>query len=348
MTVFLWIVLAVSLFEPVYTYVMYPFLLAGFRRKNYKKSEYMPKVSVIILGHHPEAKIKNLYEQEYFLENISVQTEKTANGTDLSKAEKINNLISDAQGEIILFTDDKTRLDKEALKKMAANFSDSRVGSVCGQIRKENGQESAYWKYENWVREQEGKIGRVSGANSFLFAIRKEAVSKIPQNTINRNFFLSTAVIKSGWDAVFERNAIAYEQSDNTSAEIFNKHVEEGAGYYQALWIFRKMLLPSRGSFTYISHRVMKWIIPFNMIAAFFSSALLGSRYKWVHILFLSQLAGYIILGIYAKARSCKKEIKGSIGKLLSLMQYFAALNLSYLIGLGELLFKRKKFDEYN
>ena len=43
-------------------------------------------------------------------------------------------------------------------------------------------------------------------------------------------------------------------------------HVRDGAGNYQAMAIFWRMLFPRKGSFVYWSHRIIKWLVPINLI----------------------------------------------------------------------------------
>ncbi len=342
MTEILLFILLMSVFVPIYTYVIYPILLKIFPEKIYKKEIYEPTVSIIMWEKCSEEKIRNLWEQDYPGEKIEILTKGCLRGQIQGECEKVNAMISVAQGEVILFTDGGSILERHAVKRLMSNFADSRIGIVCGRVCKENGEKSAYWKYENWVKRQESKIGRLSGANQSLFAVRKEAIKEIPEGVINTNFFLSTAALRSGWDSVLEENATAYECFDDGEDRAFKRHVIEGAGYYQALSIFRRMLFPCRGSFTYISHRVLKWLTPWNMIAVFISSALLADNFIWTGLLFAGQIIIYMFLGLYiVSTKKHKKRVTGIVGRLMSLLFYFVALNISYVVGFYMLWFKK-------
>ena len=65
-------------------------------------------------------------------------------------------------------------------------------------------------------------------------------------------------VTQRGWDIYFEPKAVAYEKAECSEGIHFIEHVEEAEEYWKLLAVFWRMLLPVKGSFTYVSHRVMK------------------------------------------------------------------------------------------
>jgi len=136
---------------------------------------------------------------------------------------------------------------------------------------------------------------------------------------------------------LFEYNAIAYEDAGKRA-----DHVRDGAGNYQAMAIFWRMLFPRKGSFVYWSHRIIKWLVPINLIFLIIVSFALSFCSCVMAAVFCVQVLGYVALLLYylVYARHNRK-FEGIIGKLLALIEYFVALNFVWLRGLLALITKK-------
>lgn len=333
-----YIMFFLSVLIPVYTYAVYPLMLLFFREKQYESDDaFLPKVSILVLfdkdEHLTTDKLKCFHKLKYPNHEILSCDKVNADGITVIECEQarktgeLNALLNAAQGEIILVTDHKTLIDPLALKYLVRHFVDKRVGCVVGQLCSDN--PSAFWKYENYVRQQEGKAGRVSGANGAIYAVRKELVEIVPESIINVDFYVSTLIQQKGYDVLFDSSAIAYEQPGEQA-----DHVRDGTGYYQALRVFWRMLLPRKGSFVYWSHRVLKWLTPFCMIMALIASGLGMVRSPTMCIAFCLQIVGYIMLFVYRRyTKKHKHPLGWSIHRLLSIAIYFVELNVDWLIG---------------
>lgn len=168
-----------------------------FRKKQYESNDvFLPEVSVLVVPNKDEnltnEKLESLRNLKY--PNYEVLTcEKgicacfpVIEIDHTQKTSELNALLKASRGDIILFTDHKTPIDSLAVGCLVRHFADNRVGCVVGQLRSDS--PSVFWKYENYIRWQEGKAGRVSGANSAIYAVRKEYVKSIPENIINVEF----------------------------------------------------------------------------------------------------------------------------------------------------------------
>lgn len=364
---------------PVYTYAVYPLVLRIFKRKNYRIDEcYKPMVSVIISAYNEkndiENRIKNLTLLNYPAEKIEflIGSDGSSDGTDeivekLSqriknlkfvqcerggKVSVLNRLLSIANGDIIVFSDANTEFDAQCVRKLVRNFADERIGCVSGQLRLKtdntsgNGamSESAYWKYENIVKKYESRIGRLSGANGPVYAIRKELCRSIKAGVINDDFYVSTYILQQGYDVIMDADAVAYEKPNDDMAGQFRRHVRDGAGHYQALGIFWRMLFPRKGSFVHISHRVIKWLVPFTLIITFVSNSLLAYGSIFYSVTLGIQIFGYIMLILYY-LMFAKRERKPNcmIMRLLGIVYYFMSTNLALFVGFFKLVSGKQK-----
>lgn len=308
----LYVLFALSVFFPVYTYAVYPCILSVLKDKKYKIGDVSPTVSVVIVGDDTEDKVKNVCECRY------PETEILKGGFDSA---------SKAKGEIILFTDTKTQLDLAAIHNIVVSFADERVACVVGQQTNPEGN-SAFWKYETLVKRYESRIGCVSGAPESLFAIRKADLPEVPDTVLNKPFYITTRITENGRAVIFQDGARAYEgKSEGTN---FKKHVADAAGYWQALRLFPKMLIGHHGSLVYVGHRVMKWFVWLNMLVLLITSGALGMLgLRIMTALFWLQIAAYAVVLLLGRMK-----IGGPIGKLIGVGYYFVMLNVAYFIGM--------------
>lgn len=387
MTTFLYIALALSIFAPIYTYAVYPFLLklmAIFTKKDYEVDEsHRPTVSILVAAFNEEKviaeKIINISQLDYPAERIefligsdgsidrTVEIAKSCSCIkklrvfDLPRGGKVNalnSLLKEAKGEVLIFSDANTMYDSKAILNLVKYFTDDKIGCVSGQLRykvdESAGQgaksETAYWKYENWVKVLESKLGRLSGANGAIYAIRKSLIKEIRKGIINDDFYVSTYILQLGYDVILETEAIAYEEPNDEFESQFKRHVRDGAGHYQAIVVFWRMLFLRNGSFVHISHRVIRWLVPFFLIVAFICNAVLVEQSVLMALLFVCQAIGYLVIIAYyfgmKKDTGDKKSAtgkKGIMGKLLKIVFYFFSVNLALLLGFVRLIRKQQK-----
>lgn len=308
----LYILFVISAFCPVYTYFIYPVFLKLMKGKEYEQKIINPSVTVIITGDNPGMKIQNVLQSDY--EKIEV-------------IEGSYDCVNKAKGEIFVFTDTKTELNKNAIREIVKPFADDSVGAVLGELTSLAGN-SVFWKYETLIKQLESRIGCVSGANESLFAVRRTDMPEIPEMVLNKPFYIATKITENGRDIIFQNSAQAYEKK--SVGTNFDKHVQDAAGYWQALKLYPKMLLLRHGSFVYISHRVMKWFVWFNIVTMLITSGTLALMGSWLMtVLFGIQMIVYAVVVFMGRM-----QIGGLIGKLIHIAYYFVMLNISYFIGI--------------
>lgn len=321
------LLLLISALCPIYTYLLYPLILRQFKSNTYIKKRIDVRVSIVLvvsdISRKIDEKFANIRKLDYPAELVE---------TLVTEPKDINKTIETATGEIIVFTNADDMFDREAVSRITECFSDERVGAVCGAMLTNTGHSSALWRYEKAVREFESACGQLSGANNVIFAIRRENFTLIPSGMLNYAFFSTQSTSLAGYDCIYNSEAKAYGVTETVG---FEKHVLNGVSNYQLLWHFRRLLLPVHGSFVYISHRVFKWIVPFNMLFMLLSSAILGVlHYKIGLILLMCQLLAYGVLGVYSLLeKSGKTTSPNVLNRILNTLSYFVSLNIAYLLG---------------
>ena len=99
----------------------------------------------------------------------------------------LNEDVPSTSGEIIVHTDANAILAPDALRWIVVPFADPRVGCVVGELLYTNtaepavaGGEGLYWRYENWIKENESRLGSTITANGVLAAAIQTA-GNVPQ-----------------------------------------------------------------------------------------------------------------------------------------------------------------------
>lgn len=358
MITFLYILLLISVALPIYTYALYPVVLKLLPSKSFETNdEFLPKVRVVTLCSAcdglPFEKIENLNNLEYPDGKLSF-TIGILNCNDIrdyegfeiccidNQNEFITDMLSRTDVDVTVFTDADSELDANAISMIVRNLYDNRIGCVSGQVGRKDGKNSAFWKYENLVKKLESKIGCLSGANNAIYAVKNGVIDAVPKKVYSPAFYIATKITECGYNVLFDADSIAYEKAEKNGGNNFKKHVEDGSANYQSLGIFWRLLLPVYGSFVFVSHRVLKWLVPFNMISILVITAILSYTSAFMFLLLLAQVLGYAIVTVYYFLSKTSESVpKGKIGKILSIFLYFLSLNLSLFVGFIN-LFRRK------
>ena len=327
--------------------------------------EVLPGASIIVIAYNEEsvieAKIKNCLELDYPRESLEIII--ASDGSDdrtneivrrfsdkgvvladykirRGKAEALNQTMPMAKNEIIVLSDANTFFRKDALKMLVRNFSDDRVGCVCGEIRFKNSKENKmgelegfYWRYEVFLKRLEGRIGALLGANGGIYAIRKKLFEKIPANTIIDDFVIPMKILEKRYRALYEPEAIAYEETAKGIIQEMARRVRIGAGDFQSLMLTKNMLNPLRGfsALSFWSHKVLRWFAPFLLIGVLFFNAFLAGE-KFYLIIFISQVC------FYTAAIIGRISPKAARIKVFGICYYFVSMNIALLLGFFKFL----------
>lgn len=259
------------------------------------------------------------------------------------KACGLNDALAVAQGEVIVFTDARQKIERGALRLLMESFADPEVGGVSGELMlgdPESGEVAEgmglYWRIEKQVRKLEGASGSVVGATGALYAVRHELLTALPAGTILDDVYIPLQVAKQGKRVVFEPRARAWDSPDLGAEREFARKVRTLGGNYQLLQLAPWVLSgqnPIR--FEFISHKLLRLAAPFALAVALVTSAFLpGSTYRAA--LFL-QLAFYG-LSLVATLRLGR----GPVGRIASAASTFVILNTAAVVAFANFVTGRK------
>ena len=198
--------------------------------------------------------------------------------------------------------------------------------------------ESLYWRYESHIRRMETRIGCTVGANGEIFAIRREAFSPAPAGTINDDQWLAHRTILSGWDVIFQPEAVSEETVSATAAEEAERRSRMVAGQFQVFsGLHRK--IPWRRpivAWMLLSHKVFRPLVPLAMIAAILASVAAIAFVPGSGFWQLGEPWGAITLGTQAAfyAAALAGDHLPRLGGLGYLPRFLVIQNLASLRGL--------------
>jgi len=131
-----------------------------------------------------------------------------------------------------------------------------------------------YWRYEKALRKLESRVGSTLGATGAVYALRRAAWRRLPDDTILDDVYLPLNVARQGARVVFDARARAWDSPDLGAGREFRRKVRTLTGNYQLLQIAPWVLggaNPLR--FRFISHKLLRLVVPFALVAMLVASA---------------------------------------------------------------------------
>jgi len=355
----------------VYVYFGYPFfltLLARFSKKAPAAPDLPPPSVTLLISAFNEsqvisAKLDNARGLEYPSDRLEILviSDASDDGTDeivqryshsgvrlirqqprMGKTAGLNLGVSQANGQILVFSDANALYQPDALRRLVRHFSNPRIGYVVGNARYfEKGtasssaeSEGLYWKLETYLKKKESDFGSVVGGDGAIYAIRRELYSPLLPTDIN-DFLNPLQIIARGFLGVFDPAAVCYEEAADSFDREFRRKVRIISRSLNALRRIPAVLNPFKNPrhwFMLISHKLLRWFAPVFMILLLAASLVLW-RFPIYRIAALLQLAFYGMALVGWRWRSAHR-----LGKLFSLCFYFCLVNLASLLGCSKCL----------
>ncbi|WP_437999552.1 glycosyltransferase family 2 protein [Sorangium sp. So ce185] len=350
----------------VYTYFGYPIVIGILARlwpaQRKDDPSYVPTVTACIpvynAASYLPAKVESLFALDYPRDKLEVLLYSDGSTDDtvrvaqqlserdprvkviVSEARRgkpigVNTMLGVATGEVLLMTDVRQPLVPGALRALVRLLADPGAGCVSGNlVLKGSAGSGAYWRYENWIRLQEGRFRSMVGVTGPIYAIRRADMSQLPEGVILDDMWVPMRLRLEGRSILFAEDAIAYDDAFGDERE-FGRKVRTLAGNYQLFSLLPALLVPFRNPswFEIFSHKLLRLVCPWALVAL-----LLTSTVAWVgaeasgdaswtlyaaRALFGGQAAFYLLAAL-----------GGAAGKLGALARTFVVLNAAAVVGL--------------
>jgi poly-beta-1,6-N-acetyl-D-glucosamine synthase len=358
------------IFIVFYSYVGYGILLfilvkikGLFIKPNTFRNNYTPDITLMVAAFNEQDYIRDKIENSLSLDypKKNIQYLFVTDGSDdltpeivrefgeiklmhqpqrQGKIMAVERAMPEVTGEIVVFTDANTLLNKDALRNIVRHFANDKVGVVSGEKRilHRDADEAAgagegfYWKYESKLKKWDDALYSVMGAAGELFAIRTKLFEPIPKDSLIEDFYMSFKIVEKGYKIAYEPDAYAMEEPSASVKEELKRKIRIAAGGIQSIVRLKELLNPFRYgviTFQYVSHRVLRWsLAPLALPLIFVLNLYLLNKGTIYQLLFLAQILFYLfaLLGYFME----KKQIRL---KLLFIPYYFCMMNYAVFAG---------------
>lgn len=312
-----------------YAYMGYPLalqVLASIRSRPVRKGDEPFSVTFIITAYNEEKriveKLDNTLALTYPPANIEilVASDCSSDRTDAivaSYAERGVRLVRAPQrkgkeaaqklavhaagGEILVFSDVATILPEEAVRNIVRNFHDASVGCVSSVDRfvDQDGRpsgEGAYVKYEMFLRALESRVNSLVGLSGSFFAARSTVCKQAWSEDLQSDFNTVLNSMRMGLRGVADPDSIGYYKNIADERKEFDRKVRT---VLRGISVFMKSLslvnpfAHALFAWQLVSHKLCRWLVPFEMLTAFVANALLAPASAIYQGLFCAQVLFY-------------------------------------------------------
>ena len=291
-----------------------------------KDASFEPTVTVIVAAHNEERvierRLENLLALDYPPEKLELVVASDASSDrtnelveavaareprvrllDCPRGGKVaaqDRAVRETAGEVVAFSDANARWAPDALRQLVAGLADPEVAYVCGRLRLEDAdgsnREGLYWRYELWLREQESRLGSVTGGNGSIYALRRECYVEVDPKW-GHDLAFPYRMVQAGKRAVYEPAALAFEQPTPTNETEYARKVR----MFEHCWeitLRGSMLrgLPPGYLVAMVSHRVLRYgsgVLHLVLLATSLALAPAGWPYALVLLGQLALLAAF-------------------------------------------------------
>jgi cellulose synthase/poly-beta-1,6-N-acetylglucosamine synthase-like glycosyltransferase len=280
-----------------------------------------PSVAVIVAAHDEEAvverRVENLLAQDYPADRLEVVVASDASTDrtnelvqaiaareprvrllDCPRGGKVaaqDRAVRETRSDVVAFSDANATWAPDALRQLVAALDDPDVAYVCGRLRLDaaegSSREGAYWRYELWLREQESRLGSVTGGNGSIYAVRRADYVEVDPRW-GHDLALPYRMVQGGRRAVYEPAALAFEKPTPTNETEYRRKVR----MFEHCWeitLRGSMLrrLPSGYLVAIVSHRLLRYSSGVLHLALLGSSLALAGAGRAYGLALAGQLA---------------------------------------------------------
>ncbi len=302
--------------------------LSMFRARGVKRGEITPAVTLILTAYNEEQRIGQKLDNTLQLAypktalEILVASDCSSDRTDeivasyakhgvrlvrapirkgKEAAQKL--AVQTSGGEILVFSDVATILSEDAVANIVKNFHDPTVGCVSSVDRflDKDGRisgEGAYVRYEMFLRSLESRVNSLVGLSGSFFAARSSVCKQAWSEDLQSDFNTVLNSMRVGLRGVADPDSIGYYKNIADERKEFDRKVRtvlRGISVFMRSLVLVNPLRYPIFAWQLLSHKLCRWLVPFAMLSALTSNAILAVSSDWYRALFAAQGVFYSI-----------------------------------------------------
>lgn len=326
-------------------------------RKQRNLSEALPVMTMILSAYNEESvileKLANFESLDYPRDRFEFiivsdgstdRTEELIKEADVSgvrllvqernmgKTAALNLAVSEASGDILVFTDANSMFDRGALRVFAAGFSDPDVGLVSGRTEYTGGGAGAYRRYEDWVKTLESGLWGIVGADGAIYAMRRSLYTKLEPQFIN-DFLHPLQTVIQGYNAIQNSSAICREPMEPVGTGELRRQTRIMAQSWIIVFAqIPELIRAARWGMLWqlFSHKLLRWFTVPLMVGLLMASLSLSGRGLLFDLTLAAQTVFYFSAWFFRHTEGGIKKLPFSF-----LLLHYSALTgfIQYLRG---------------
>jgi cellulose synthase/poly-beta-1,6-N-acetylglucosamine synthase-like glycosyltransferase len=340
----------------------------------YKPDENLPFVSIIVAVHNEAKvilkKICSIYNTLYPFHKFELLIGSDASTDDTNlickicsenydnlhffpfevrggKSTIINRLAEHAKGDILILTDANVFFDNRTIFQLIKHFKNSDIDIVGGNVINDkinpggiSLQETAFISREIQLKYMEGLVwGMAMGVYGAVYAIRRNSLTKVPDNFLVDDFYITMNVLRKKGKVIMELNAFTMEDVPDDLIVEYKRKTRIAAGNFQNLRAFYQCLFPPWSSlaFVFFSHKVIRWTGPFLLIIIFITNLYLAFISDFFRYVLFVQIFLLILPFIDLFLRKINFHVI-----ILRFITHFYVMNIAMMAGFFKSIFGKR------
>ena len=336
------------------------------RRVSPVGSNDIPGITFVIAAYNEErnlaAKLVNLRQTTYPAEKLQIifVSDGSTDGTNellksvsaafvetIFRSERsgkplaLNCGVEHARHDILVFSDASTLFAPDAIANMVRHFRDPRIGAVCGSLQFSGSEESertegTYWQFERVLRMMESRLGATVNASGAIYALRRKCFVPLMAGDLLDDLLIPMKARKLGYKVMEDPEAGATDFSADTVKSEFTRRTRLAVGSFRALRRMDIAALRGFTGFAFVSHKLLRWLLPFFLVFMLVSNAFLV-RTPFYGAAFVAQVVFYLWASLGFVFHEQMKQ-----ARIVLLPYFLLTVHLAFLVG-----FWRCFFSEY-
>jgi len=240
------------------------------------------------------------------------------------EAAALNACVRQATGEIVVFSDARTMMLPDAMRRLARHFRDRTVGGVCGKLAVVDPTSGRVLnrrslRFENFLKRCEIRLGAFPEVHRGIYAIRKDLFIPLTDKATVNDFLIAMRVRRQGYRLVYDESAVATADV-SLAADESQRGRRTRTEALRRLKQLRPLANSGRGgiSLVFCWHKLLRCVCPAFLIAAFVSNACLLDDPFYLHGLLLHELF-YVaaLIGLFFTAEGRWQQLRQAPGRSL-------------------------------
>jgi cellulose synthase/poly-beta-1,6-N-acetylglucosamine synthase-like glycosyltransferase len=214
------------------------------------------------------------------------------------KPSALNCGVARAKHDVLVFSDVSTLFAPDAVSNLIRHFCDPMIGGVCGSVQllgslESEQTEGTYWRFERVLRLMESRLGATVNASGAIYALRKKCFAPLLASDLIDDFMIPMNARKFGYKVIEDPEAVATEFSAETVRGEFTRRARLAVGSFRALQRIELASLRGFTGFAFVSHKLLRWLLPFFLVTLLASNLFLLGR-PFYRAAFVVQVVFYV------------------------------------------------------